>query len=275
MKDQIALIMNEIISLQKSFTAFGKQYSDIKMPGYTHMQKAMPYSVGLWLESFADSLKDDLKLHQAVSDEINQSPLGSTAGFGVPFDVKREYTASLLGFAEVQENTLYCQNSRGKFESSVLSALISVLMTINKFAQDVLLFTATEFGFFTVDDNLITGSSIMPQKRNVDLAELLRSKVHLVLGNYVSIVSLSSNLPSGYNRDFQDSKKPLFESLEITINSLQMCQILLHGLHPVTSKLKSAMSSDLFAASEALELAKKGIPFRSAYKKIASRYRRR
>lgn len=274
MKDQLDLIMKEIISLQKSFAAYGEKYIDIKMPGYTHMQKAMPYSVGLWLECFAESLKDDLKLHQAVSNEINQSPLGSAAGYGVPFDVKREYTAKLLGFTKVQENSLYCQNSRGKFEASVLSALISVLMTINKFAQDVLLFTTSEFGFFTVEDGLTSGSSIMPQKKNVDLAELLRSKVHIVLGNYVSIVSLSANLPSGYNRDIQDSKKPLFESLEITINSLKMCQILLNGIQPNKKKLNEAMTPDLFAASEAFELVKKGIPFRSAYRKIASRYRR-
>ncbi len=239
------------------------------------MQKAMPYSVDLWTESFAASLSDDLQLVQTIYNIINQSPLGSAAGYGVPFDVKRDYTAKLLGFDKVQENSLYCQNSRGKFEASVISALISVLLTINKFASDVLLFTTSEYGFFTVDDTLTTGSSIMPQKKNVDLAELLRSKVHIVLGNYVAMVSLSANLPSGYNRDLQDSKKPLFESLEITLESLQMCQILLSGLHPKGAKLKVAMTPELYAAEDAMKLAKKGIPFRTAYQKIASRYRRK
>ena len=275
MKEQLNLISKEVISLQKSFGAYSIKYKNISMPGYTHMQKAMPYSVDLWTESFAASLSDDLQLVQTIYNIINQSPLGSAAGYGVPFDVKRDYTAKLLGFDKVQENSLYCQNSRGKFEASVISALISVLLTINKFASDVLLFTTSEYGFFTVDDTLTTGSSIMPQKKNVDLAELLRSKVHIVLGNYVAMVSLSANLPSGYNRDLQDSKKPLFESLEITLESLQMCQILLSGLHPKGAKLKVAMTPELYAAEDAMKLAKKGIPFRTAYQKIASRYRRK
>lgn len=274
-KDKLGNIIKEVKSLEMSLIEYAKKYTKVEMPGYTHMQKAMPYTVGLWLESFAESLGDDLQLVQAVYNIINQSPLGSAAGYGVPFDVKRDYTATLLSFKKVQKNPLYCQNSRGKFEASVLAALISVLQTINKFAQDVLLFTTQEYGFFTVDDTLTTGSSIMPQKKNIDLAELLRSKVHIVLGHYVSIVSLSSNLPSGYNRDLQDTKKPLFESLDITYDSLKMCQILLDGLHPIETKLKAAMTSELYAASKALKLAKKGIPFRTAYKKIASRYRRK
>ncbi|MBI3379983.1 argininosuccinate lyase [Candidatus Gottesmanbacteria bacterium] len=273
-KDKLTGIVSEVELLQKSFKDYSKKYSHIQMPGYTHMQKAMPSSVGLWAESFADGLTDDLKQLQTAFDIANQSPLGSGAGYGLPFDVKREFTAKLLGFAKVQENALYCQNSRGKFEASILSAFISILQTINKFAQDVLLFTTSEFGFFTVDETLTTGSSIMPQKKNIDLAELLRSKIHLVLGNYVAIVSLSANLPSGYNRDLQDSKKPLFESIEITLNSLKMSSVLLSGLYPVPVKLKAAMTNELYAAQDALKLAKKGIPFRSAYKKIASKYRR-
>lgn len=273
-KDQLKEITQELFTLTKLFKAYSKKYFKLEMPGYTHMQKAMPSSVGMWLGSFAESLEDDLKLLQTVTNLINQSPLGSGAGYGLPIDVKREVTAKLLGFAKVQNNPLYCQNSRGKFEASVLSALISILQTINKFAQDVLLFTTSEFGFFTVSEALTTGSSIMPQKQNVDLAELLRSKVHLVLGNYVAVVSLSSNLPSGYNRDLQDSKKPLFESLEITLSSLNMCQILLSGLKPNKDKLKKAMTPELYATADVLKLVQKGISFRSAYKKIASRYRR-
>lgn len=274
-KDQLDEISKEVKTLQQSFSRYAKKYSHLPMPGYTHTQKAMPSSVGLWAESFADSLSDDLQLLNSVYKLIDQSPLGSGAGYGLPFDVKREFTAKLLDFAKAQGNPIYCQNSRGKFEASILSALISILQTVNKFAQDVLLFTTAEFGFFTVDPSLTTGSSIMPQKKNVDLAELLRSKVHLVLGNYVAVVSLSSNLPSGYNRDIQDTKKPLFESLEITLDSLKMCQILLSGLHPKGAKLKAAMTDDLYAAQQALKLAQKGVPFRSAYKRIASRYRRR
>lgn len=274
-KDKLGNIIKEVQSLEMSFIECAKKYTKVEMPGYTHMQKAMPSTVGLWAGSFAQSLEDDLKIVQTIYNIINQSPLGSAAGYGVPFNVKRDYTAKLLGFKKVQENPLYCQNSRGKFEASVLAVLISVLQTINKFAQDVLLFTTSEYGFFTVDNSLTTGSSIMPQKKNIDLAELLRSKVHILLGHYVAIVSLSSNLPSGYNRDLQDTKKPLFESLEIAINSLKMCQILLSGLHPKGAKLKAAMTEELYAAENAMKLAKKGIPFRTAYKKIALRYRQK
>lgn len=273
--DRLNEIEKEIVKLQKLFGVKSQKYAGIKMPGYTHMQKAMPSTVGMWFGSFADSLADDQKILHTISDIINQSPLGSGAGYGLPIDVKREMTARQLGFAKVQENPIYCQNSRGKFEAAVLAALLSILQTVNKFAQDVLLFTTSEFGFFTVSDELTTGSSIMPQKRNVDLAELLRSKVHLVLGNYVSIVSLSSNLPSGYNRDLQDTKKPLFEGLETTLNSLNMCQLLLFSLHPEGAKLKAAMVPELYATQDALQLVEKGIPFRSAYQKIASKYRRR
>jgi len=273
-KDVLGEITKEIQSLQTSFKSYANKYQKIEMPGYTHMQKAMPSTVGMWAGSFVESLGDDIKLLKNIAALIDQSPLGSGAGYGLPFDINRGLTAKLLDFAKVQGNPLYCQNSRGKFEASILSSLISILQTINKFAQDVLLFTTSEFGFFTVDPELTTGSSIMPQKKNVDLAELLRSKVHLVLGNYVAIVSLSSNLPSGYNRDIQDTKKPLFESLTITLDSLKMCQILLNGLKPNEDRLKKAMTPELYAAADALKLAKKGIPFRSAYKKIASRYRR-
>lgn len=273
-KNKLSEIMNEVELLQKSFKDYSKQYSRFQMPGYTHMQKAMPSTIGIWAGSFADSLADDLKQLQTALDINNQSPLGTGAGYGLPFDVKREYTAQILGFGKVQNNPLYCQMSRGKFETCLLSALISILQTVNKFAQDVLLFTTSEFGYFTVSEELTTGSSIMPQKKNVDLAELLRSKVHLVLGNYVAIVSLSANLPSGYNRDIQDSKKPLFESLAITLDSVKMTKILLEGIKPNEKKLKEAMTPELYATQDALKLVKKGVPFRSAYKKVASRYRR-
>lgn len=273
--DKLQEIEKEIVKLQKLFSQKSQKYKGIQMPGYTHMQKAMPSSVGMWFGGFADSLADDQKLLHTISDIINQSPLGSGAGYGLPIDVKRDLTAQLLGFHKVQDNPIYCQNSRGKFETMVLSALVSILMTVNKFSQDVLLFTTSEFGYFDVKGSLTTGSSIMPQKKNVDLAELLRSKVHLVLGNLTAIISLSSNLPSGYNRDMQDTKKPLFESLETVFDSLKACQILVSGLQPNIVNLKSAMTPELFAAHDALKLVRKGIPFRSAYQKVAAKYRRR
>jgi argininosuccinate lyase len=267
-KEKLSEIQKQILGLIQGFQLFSKKYGTIKVPGYTHMQKAMPSSLKLWSESFKDSLFDDLDLIKAVYKLNNQSPLGSAAGFGTTLDLDRDYTAKLMGFAKVQNNPLYCQNSRGKIEAAILASLISVLQTINKFSSDVLLFTTSEFNFFKVAENLTTGSSIMPQKKNIDLAELLRSKVHVVLGNYVQIVSLSSNLISGYNRDLQDSKKPLIESLETTLDAIKVTRILIENLTPNEEVLKDSMTEELYAAEKAYKLVKKGMSFRDAYQKI-------
>ncbi len=267
-KDQLEAIELELNNLIKSFTDFSKNYGSIKMPGYTHMQKAMPSSIKIWCGSFLSSLQDDMVLLRSAMELNNQSPLGSGAGYGVPLALDKKYSAKLLGFSKVQENPLYCQNSKGKTEAVVIAGLISILQTINKFASDMLLFTTAEFGFFVMSDKVTTGSSIMPQKKNVDLAELLRGKVSLVLGNYVQMVSLTTNLISGYNRDLQDIKKPLIESLETTLDSLKVTKILLENSTPNQEVLEKAMTPEIFAAEKALDLVKKGMPFRIAYQKI-------
>lgn len=271
-KDQLLTIKNEVENLIKSFKKFSESYGAIPMPGYTHMQKAMPSSLVIWSGSFIESLEDDLKVLEAAMKLNDQSPLGSGAGYGVPISLDKQYSAKVLGFSKTQNNPLYCQNSRGKIEAVVIASLISILQTINKFASDVLLFTTSEFNFFEVANEVTTGSSIMPQKKNVDVAELLRSKVHLVLGYYTQIVSLSSNLISGYNRDPQDTKKSLIESLEITLNSLKVVQILLKNLTPNKEVLEKAMTPEMFATEKAFELVKKGMPFRKAYQKIGKEF---
>ena len=267
-KEIMEKIKQELIRLIKSFENFSKKYGLIKMPGYTHMQKAMPSSIGLWAGSFMDSFKDDCVLLNTAMELNDQSPLGSAAGYGTPLKLDREYTAKLLGFAKVQNNSLYCQNSKGKIEAVILAALTQILLTINKFASDIMLFTTTEFNFFQVSDKVTTGSSMMPQKKNVDAAELLRSKVHLVLGNYTALVSLSSNLPSGYNRDLQDMKKPLLESLEIALDSIKAVGILLNNLTPKREVMESALTEEIFAAQKAYKLVQKGMPFRKAYQEV-------
>lgn len=271
-KAEIEKIQKEITSLIKIFKAFNQKYGTLPMPGYTHMQKAMPTSIGMWIGSFISSLEDDSKTLQAAYDLIDQSPLGSAAGFGVHIKLDKQYTADLLNFGKVQENPIYCQQTRGKFEAAVLATFIQILMTINKFSSDVLLFTTQEFNYFEASGTITTGSSIMPQKKNLDLAELLRSKVHLVLGHYTQIISLNSNLISGYNRDFQESKKPFMESIEITLQSLQATQILVQNIKPNKKKLKKAMTEELFATEEALNLVLQGHSFRNAYQKIGKKY---
>ncbi len=264
-KQELFGIWQQAIASAQAFLVFAKQYELVPMPGYTHMQKAMPMSVGMWASTFAWSLLDDLVVLQAALNLVDQSPLGSAAGFGVPLFLDRAYTAKLLGFASVQVNPLYVQNSRGKIEATVIASCVSILATINKFATDVLLFTTSEFGYFTVANSVVSGSSIMPQKKNVDVAELLRSKVHIVTGHYQAMVGISSNLISGYNRDLQDTKKPLMESLTITKESLKVAQILLTALTPNKQKLTAAMTPELFATHRAFAQVAKGVPFRDAY----------
>ncbi|MDP3732907.1 MAG: argininosuccinate lyase [Candidatus Daviesbacteria bacterium] len=267
-KEMMENIKQELNGLIKSFENFSKKYGSIKMPGYTHMQKAMPSSIGLWAGSFMDSFKDDCVLLNTAMELNDQSPLGSAAGYGTLLKLDREYTAKLLGFAKKQNNFLYCQNSKGKIEAVILAALTQILLTINKFASDIMLFTTTEFNFFQVSDKVTTGSSMMPQKKNLDVAELLRSKVHVVLGNYTQLVSLSSNLISGYNRDLQDMKKPLLESLEIALDSIKAVNILLNNLTPNKKIMEGALTEEIFAAEKAFELVKKGISFRKAYQEV-------
>jgi argininosuccinate lyase len=268
-KEELLHIWHSVHDLTYALLMFAKKYKMALMPGYSHMQKAMPSTVGMWTGAIIEGLLDDLKILHSAYKLNNQSPLGSAAGYGVPLPLNRNYTAQLLGFKKIQTNPIYCQNSRGKIEATILSALISILSDINKLANDVLLFTTSEFGYFDVEKELCTGSSIMPQKKNVDIAELLRSKVHLVLGNYVQTVSLSTNLPSGYNRDLQDTKKPFIESIELTNDSIKVATILVEHISVNKNILKQSLTPELFATHYALSLVQKGMPFREAYKQTS------
>lgn len=254
--------------VKKVVQDFAETYGSQPMPGYTHMQKAMPTTIAVWIGSFYDSLSDDLTQIDSVQQLIDQSPLGSGAGFDVPLKIDKNLTAKLLEFKKVQQNPIYCQNSRIKFESAIISSLLQIQFTLNKLCSDIMLFTTAEFGFFEISDSIATGSSIMPQKKNLDLAELIRSKLHLVLGNFVQIVSLGSNLISGYNRDHQDSKKPFMESFEITQDCLKATKILLENIKPNKKNLQNAMTSELYATEKALKMVLKGKSFRDAYQEV-------
>lgn len=267
-KDYLLEISAEVLVLVGVLLKFAKANKETLMPGYTHMQKAMPSTFGMWAGALAEGLLDDLVLLKTAYELNDQSPLGSAAGYGVPLTLDRKFTAQLLGFENVQINSLYAQNSRGKIEAAVLAALVAVLTDINKLASDVLLFTTSEFGFLTVKENLTSGSSIMPQKKNVDVAELLRSKVHMVLGAFTQVVSLSTNLISGYNRDLQDTKKPLFESLETTLEAVEVAGLLVKNISVNKDAAESALTPEIFATHEALSLVKKGASFRKAYQEV-------
>lgn len=267
MKAHLSELRGECSGLAVQFLDFAEKYGWVPMPGYSHTQQAMLSSLGHYYSAYAESLIDDTQLLSSVLTHIDKSPLGSAAGFGTSFPIDRRYTAEELGFADVQVNTLYCQNSRGKFESIFLEGLVQVMMTLGRFATDVLLFTSQEFGFLTVDASLTTGSSIMPQKKNLDALELLRGNVGAVAANQLLIKELSKNLLSGYNRDLQLIKKPLMESVALVHASVEIIGIFLQGIAPHTEHIKTKITPGIFAADIANELVTtKGIPFRDAYK---------
>lgn len=274
-KTELKNITQLTIKLIASFKKTKDNYFHIPMPGYTHMQKAMPSSVGIWLQSYIDALGDSIE-HIKLAYELNdKSPLGTVAGYGINLNLEREYTAKLLGFSKIQNNPLYAQNSRGKIEASVLFSLVQVGFDVSKFASDLLLFTTSEFDFFEFPENFYSGSSIMPHKKNLDIAELLRSKIHILEGYLIQVLNISKNLPSGYNRDFQDIKKPYFEAMALIKKMLNVSILVVLNLKPKKENLIKAIKYELFAVDEVNELVKKGLPFREAYKKIGNKFKKK
>lgn len=272
-KDELSKIKTLIQEFIESVDSFVKSNGSTKMPGYTHMQKAMPTDVETWIGSYGDSMNDNLVLLEAVIKLIDKNPLGSAAGFGVPvFNINREMTAREMGFSEVMENPAYCQLSRGKFEAQILNLVSAVMFDLNKLATDLLLFSMEEFGFVKLPQEFCTGSSIMPQKKNPDVLELLRAGYHSVLGDEFKVKSLIGNLISGYNRDVQLTKEPLMNSMETAREGLKIASLVLSGIEINAKKCGEALAKDIYATQEAYQLVKGGMPFREAYRKIGNKY---
>jgi argininosuccinate lyase len=270
-KDELEKTKALVLKLIKTLEKVAAANKDALMPGYTHMQKAMPSSVHLWLSSFSEALKDDLKLLETAFELNDQSPLGSCAGYGTNISVDKEMTAKLLGFKKVQENSLYVQNSRGKIEAANVFALSNVMNDLAKLAGDILLFSTSEFGFMSLSAELCTGSSVMPQKKNLDVMELVRAKASSVSAKQIEIGMMIAKLPSGYNRDLQLTKKPLMESFEITQSCLKMMDLCISNLIINKENMKAACTQEIYAADEANKLVMKGMAFREAYKKIGAK----
>lgn len=265
-KDELIQVVKQLQSTIHTFISFAKKHAAVPMPGYTHMQRAMLSSVGLWAGQFAESLLDDMSSLDASYNLNDQSPLGSGAAYGVSLPLDRAYTAELLGFSKVQNNALYCQNSRGKIEGNIVHSLVQVMLTLSRFAGDMMLFTTQEFNYFSVPSELTTGSSIMPQKKNMDIMELLRSRVQVIIQNEALILSMQHGLISGYNRDLQELKKPFMQSFAIVKQSLGIVQLLVEGMEVNEEIMKKNLSPDMNAAYHAYKLSdEKGIPFRDAY----------
>ncbi|UCC91556.1 MAG: argininosuccinate lyase [Candidatus Aenigmatarchaeota archaeon] len=267
-KEKMIELEEALLELCGSLFKFSSENKNIPIPGYTHMRKAMASSVGLWACSFIESLLDDLKLIKMAFEINDQSPLGSVASYGTSLPINREYVSKLLGFEKVQNNVLYVGNSRGKIEAMILSSLSQTMSTLNKIATDLLLFTAEEFGFFELPEKFLTGSSIMPNKSNPDVLEILRAKSNAVHPSLFQILSVIQNIPSGYNRDFQLTKKPLIEGMETTLSCLKITNKLIKNLKVNKEKCSKSLTPEIFAADKAIKLVEKGIPFREAYEEV-------
>lgn len=272
-KAQLLKITAQTQGLVRTLHAKAALHKKTLMPGYTHMQRAMPSTVHMWLENFAESLSDDLELLKTVSKIINQNPLGSAAGFGESIlRLDRAFTTKKLGFTKTQNNPMYCALSRGKFENIVLQALSQIVFTIGKMASDLLLFTTKEFDFFSLPDAFRTGSSIMPQKKNYDVLELMRGNVALFNGYQYQIQGIIQNLPSGYNRDFQLTKEPYMKALKLTQDMIGIGALIVENLRVHTKKLTTACSPELYATDDVYKLVKKGVHFREAYREVGGKY---
>ncbi|MBN2096755.1 argininosuccinate lyase [Candidatus Peregrinibacteria bacterium] len=273
LKRKAAEINKKALGLALKFVKFAKKYEMVPMPGYTHMQKAMPTTVGTWMGAFAESLTDDIRLLNTITDEIvDQNPLGSGAGYGSPFDFDRDWLSKEIGFKKTQNNVIYCHNSRGKIEGLVMEACCQIMLTLNRLASDLLFFTTQEFQFFNIDDSIATGSSIMPQKKNLDVAELIRGRTPTVLACRSEMTMNIMNKISGYHRDGQEIKRPLFLGLKYTMMSLDAIGATIDNITPNKKVMVDSMLScpGLFAAHKAFEKVKEGMTFRDAYREVGS-----
>ena len=256
------------LGLASRLLDFAAANEGVPMPGRTHMQTAMPSSVGLWAAAFAEELLDDAALARGAFAILDCCPLGSAASYGVPLPLDREMVADLLGFSRVQNNVLYANNSRGKFESIALEAVEQAALTLSKLAQDLILFSLPEFGYFTLPQELCTGSSIMPQKRNPDGLELVRAKSATISADVIAIKSAIRSLPTGYNRDFQETKGPFFRGCEAGLACVRIMDLTVEKLVVNAERLRSSFTPDIFATDRALELVTGGMPFRDAYREV-------
>jgi argininosuccinate lyase len=270
--DGLERCLEGALGLEEAVKAFAGRHGGVEIPGYTHTRKAMPSSVAMWAGALADSMKENRLLMEAALQLMDQSPLGSGAGYGIPLDIDREFTAREAGFSRVQQNPVYVQLSRGKFESTLLHGLTQVMYDLNRFSCDMIFFSMPEMGLFRLPGRFCTGSSIMPQKKNPDVLELLRAKYHVLLSYEVQVKGMAANLITGYNRDLQLCKEPVMKGLDIAIESLEIMKLIFDGLEVDEEKCRQAMTEELFATDRAYQLVRQGVPFREAYRRIGAQY---
>lgn len=245
-----------------------ERYKDVLLPGYTHLQIAMPSSFGLWFGAYAESLIDDMMFLQAAYKMCNRNPLGSAAGYGSSFPLNRRMTTELLGFDSMNYNVVYAQMGRGKLERNVSFALASIAGTVSKLAYDACLYNSQNFGFVKLPDDCTTGSSIMPHKKNPDVFELTRAKCNKIQALPQEIMMIANNLPSGYFRDLQIIKEIFLPAFEELKDCLKMTIYIMNEITVNEHILDDDKYLAIFSVEEVNRLAKEGMPFRDAYKKV-------
>lgn len=262
-------VVEAVTELFDALQQKSEQYKTVLMPGYTHLQIAMPSSFGLWFGAYAESLTDDMLFLQAAYKQANRNPLGSAAGYGSSFPLNRTLTTRLLGFDSMTYNVVYAQMGRGKTERNVAFALASVAATLSKLAFDACLFNSQNFSFVKLPDSCTTGSSIMPHKKNPDVFELIRAKSNKLQALPEQIMLVINNLPSGYFRDLQIIKEvflPAFDELE---DCLRMTTYIIQRMEVNAHILDNSMYDPIFSVEEVNRLSAEGVPFRDAYKQVA------
>ena len=255
-------------NLFTTLIAQSEKYKNVLMPGYTHLQVAMPSSFGLWFGAYAESLTDDLQMMQAAYKVCNRNPLGSAAGYGSSFPLRRQMTTDLLGFDSLDYNVVYAQMGRGKMERTVAFAMAGIAATLSKLAFDACMFNSQNFGFIKLPDQFTTGSSIMPHKKNPDVFELTRAKCNKLQGLPQQITLISNNLPSGYFRDLQIIKEVFLPSFDELKDCLRMVTHMMREVKVNEQILDDDKYALLFSVEEVNRLVLEGMPFRDAYKQV-------
>ena len=268
MRDELRKVALHAKQLFDRLIALSEEHKDTLMPGYTHLQIAMPSSFGLWFGAYAESLIDDMRLVVAAYDTANQNPLGSAAGYGSSFPLNRTMTTELLGFETLHYNAVAAQMSRGKTERAAAFAIAGLASTIGRFAMDVCLFMCQNFGFVSFPDNLTTGSSIMPHKKNPDVFEITRGKCNRMQAVPNEIALMTANLPLGYHRDMQLLKDVIFPATTEICEVMAMCDFMLQNIRINKSILEDKKYDYLFTVEDVNRLVLDGTPFREAYREV-------
>ncbi|MFA0962238.1 argininosuccinate lyase [Roseivirga sp. BDSF3-8] len=265
-KEMVELIKD----LFRTLMAAAEEHKEVLIPGYTHLQAAMPSSFGLWFSAYAEALADDLRLFKAAHGFINQNPLGSGAGYGSSLPIDRSLTTELLGFDSMHVNVVNAQMARGKTELTLAFAMAGLSHTLGKLAMDVCLYNSQNFGFLTFPDELTTGSSIMPHKKNPDVFELMRAKSNRQMALPNEIMMMTNNLPSGYHRDLQLLKDILFPAIQDLKSSLSLCNYMLQRVQVNPTAIHEDKYRYIYSVEEVNKRVMSGVPFREAYQQVGT-----